>query len=94
MYSGHHETNYGYVFVPGIKAGYRLHKNITALLSFEYSFGPEQEFPDMEYKPAGTPSASGYNYTQMTTGNTVIVNRESKLSAAMINLTVAFTLPK
>jgi hypothetical protein len=94
IFSGFHETNNGFVIVPGIKAGYRLHKNIAALLNLEYSLGSKQVFPDRLYKPAGTASASGYDYNQMTSGSQIILQRESKLRAFIANFNIAFTLPK
>jgi hypothetical protein len=80
--------------VPGIKAGYRFHKNIAALVSFEYSIGGTQRFDDSLYLPAGIPPANGYDYYQLTHGTTTAYNRESKLRALMINFHLAFTLPR
>jgi hypothetical protein len=94
MFGGYHETNNGFVIVPGIKAGYRLHRNITAFIDLEYSLGSKQVFPDREYKPAGSPSPSGYDYNQMTNGSEIIVQRESRLQALITNFVIAFTLPK
>ena len=94
FYSAGHETNNGFVVVPGIKAGYRFHKNFTALISFEYSFGGTQGFDDSLYLPAGTQPSNGFDYYQLTHGTTTQYNRESKLRAFMINLQLAFTLPR
>ncbi len=95
FYSAGHETNNGFVVVPGLKAGYRFTKCFAAFISMEYSLGSKQEFTDEIYKPLPGPDPqSVYDYYQMTHGTVTEMSRESKLRALMVNLNLALTLGK
>ena len=95
FYTAGHETNNGFVVVPGLKAGYRLHKNIAAFLSVEYSLGSVQQFSDEVYKPLPGPDPqSVYDYYQLTHGSMSDYSREGKLRALMVNFNLAFTINK
>ena len=93
FYSAGHETNNGFVVVPGLKAGYRFHRNFAAFVSLEYSLGSKQEFFDQLYKPlTGPDPQSVYDYYQVTHGTTEEMKREGKLRALMVNLNLAFLM--
>ena len=93
FYTAGHETNNGFVIVPGIKAGYRFHKNFAAFLSIDYSLGSKQEFSDQLYQQLSGPDPqSVYDYYQLTHGSMTEYKREGKLRALMLNLNLAFSI--
>jgi|GEM_PF-6078914 len=94
-YTAGHETNNGFVVVPGVKAGWRLHKSVAAFVSVDYSMGSKQEFEDKVYQPSGTPDGQGiYDFSEMAGGTLVPYARSGKLRALMVNVNLAFTIGK
>jgi len=96
FYTAGHQTNNGFALMPKIKAGYRFQQNLALLLAASYSIGGKQKFDDLVLKPADGPvSDQGvYSYNQITTGTLVPGVRQSKLSALLIDLTLALTFNK
>ena len=93
FYSGTHETNNGFVFNTGLKAGYRLKPCLAAFVSADYSFGSQQDYTDMVFQPMGAPTNGVYDYLQMRNGTQVSAPRQSKMRLLALTLNLAFTLP-
>lgn len=93
LYTGTHETNNGYVVVPGIKAGYRLSKRLSAFADFTYSLGSKQEFTDAIISPLGPPNDQGvYSFSQLRSAPLNTYNREGKFRAFFASANLALTL--
>lgn len=88
LYSSTHETNNGFVFVPGIKAGRMITSHLGFFIAADYSFGPELAFTDQQFRPVGNPVNGVYDFQQLKNGTTVSVDRKSRFRA----LTASFNL--
>ena len=92
-YIGTHETNNGFVAVPGVKAGYRISKRLSAFADLTYALGSKQEFTDAIIAPLGPPNDQGvYSFSQLRGAQLNTYNREGKFRAffASVNLALTF----
>ena len=94
FYAASHETNNGFVVVPGLKAGYRLHPFIAAFISADYSIGGTHDFTDRLFVPSGNPVNGVYEFQQLKNGSVINSERKSRLRALALNINLAFTLPR
>jgi hypothetical protein len=94
FYAASHETNNGFVVVPGLKAGYRLSPFIAAFISADYSIGGSHDFTDRLFVPSGNPVNGVYEFQQLKNGTVINSERKSRLRALALNINLAFTLPR
>jgi hypothetical protein len=90
FFSGGHETNNGFVSVPGIKAGTDAGRHFSFFVALDYSRGSIQQFSDEIYAPDGTPVNGVYTFQQMTNGLVFPTDRFSWFRAMAITGNVAF----
>ncbi|HEU4473092.1 MAG TPA: hypothetical protein VFR58_18500 [Flavisolibacter sp.] len=93
FYSGTHETNNGFVFSPGVKAGFRITRHLAFFVAADYSFGSKQDFVDRIFVPAGNPTNGVYDFQQLRNGTTADRERYSQLRALMLSGNLALTIP-
>jgi hypothetical protein len=94
FYAASHETNNGFVVVPGLKAGYRLNPFIAASISADYSIGGAHDFTDRLFVPSGNPVNGVYEFQQLKNGTVTSSERKSRLRALALNINLAFTIPR
>ena len=94
FFSSGHETNNGFLFSPGFKAGLRLNKVISVFTSFDYSFGSKQKFTDLLLTPLGSPdpTTGAYEFDEIKNGTIISIERTSRFRAATMSINLAFTL--
>jgi hypothetical protein len=90
FYRSGHETNNGFVFVPGIKAGTDAGRHFSFFVAFDYSRGSMQHFSDETYLPDGTPVNGVYTFQQMTNGFLLHSDRFSWFRAFAITANAGF----
>lgn len=92
FYTAGHETNNGFVFVPGVKAGIELTRHIGFFASLDYSIGPRQHFSDLVLIPQGSPVNGTYTFQQLNAGELSPVERTGHFRVAVVsgNLSIRF----
>jgi len=95
LYTAPHETNNGFVVVPGCKAGIRLSPRMAAFISADYSFGAKQDFTDQVFVPSGSPDAGGvFDFQQVKNGTLQSGVRQSRVRALSLSLNLGLTFPR
>jgi hypothetical protein len=94
FYTASHETNNGFVVVPGLKAGYRINPFIAAFISADYSIGGSHDFTDRLFVSSGNPVNGVYEFQQLKNGTITNSERKSRLRALALNINLSFTLPR
>ncbi|MFL5809195.1 MAG: hypothetical protein ACJ749_06705 [Flavisolibacter sp.] len=90
FYTAGHETNNGWVLVPGVKAGIDLTRQTSFFVAFDYSIGSSQHFSDQVFVPEGAPSNGVYSFGQMNNGTLVPIERNGRFRALAISGNLAF----